>query len=85
MHWLNWKKISLEKKNPENKNPKKIVNNIEKIFNLNNQQKVKGRSRMLVWCPSDLSHVAKVSDHSNLKMLSSKQMLQRLPAARKNK
>ena len=31
--------------------------------------------------PSDIAHVAKVSDHLNFKILSPKQMLQRLPIA----
>ena len=38
------------------------------IFSFNNQQKGKGRSRMLASRPSDLARVAKVSDHSNLKI-----------------
>ena len=75
------KKDITRKKIPENENPEKIVNITEKIFNLNNQQKVKGCSGMLVSRSSDLSHVAKVSNHSDLKMISSKQMFQRLPAA----
>ena len=82
------KKYINSKKIPEYENPEKIVNVVEKIFNFNNQQKGKGRSRMLTFRPSDLAHVAKVfdrkvsnhkvSNHSNLKILSPNQMLQRL-------
>ena len=36
---------------------------------------------MLASCPSDLAHEAKVSDHSDLKLLSPKQMLQGFPIA----
>ena len=62
----------------------KIVNIVEKILNFNNQQKGKGRSHMLASRPSNLACVAKVSerkvsDHLNLKILSPKQILQRLP------
>ena len=56
------------------KNPNKIVDIIKKQ---QKQQKGKG-------LPSDLALVAcvaKVSDHSNLKILTCKQMLQRLPIA----
>ena len=52
------------KETPENENPEKIVNIIEKTLNFNNQQKGKGRSRMLALRPSDLAHidhVAKIS------------------------
>ena len=59
----------------------KIVNIVEKILNFNNQQKGKGRPPMLASRPLDSSRVAKVSDHCNLKMLTPKQMLQRLPIA----
>ena len=72
------------KKIPENENPEKIVNVVERNLKFNNQQKVKRRSCMLASRPSDLAHVgcvAKVSGHSNLKLLSPKQMLQRLPIA----
>ena len=56
-------------------------------MNFNNQQKGKERSCMLAWRPSDLACVARVaklsdskasSDHSNIKILSPKQMVQRL-------
>ena len=62
----------------------KIVNIVEKILNFNNQQKGKERSHMLASRPSNLACVAKVSerkvsDHLNLKILSPKQILQRLP------
>ena len=49
---------------PENKNPKKVVLIIEKIADLNKQQKGKGRL-------SDLP--------THIKVLAPKQMLQRLP------
>ena len=45
---------------PENENPEKIVNVVEKILNFNNKQKTKGRSRMLTSHPPDLPRVAKV-------------------------
>ena len=50
---------------PENENPEKIVNIVKKTLNFNNQQKGKGRSRMLALRPSDLAridHVAKISN-----------------------
>ena len=85
-HWLNLKKV---KKIPENENTEKAVYNVERIFNFNNQQKGKGSTRMLASQPSDVTHVAKVfdrkifnrkvSNHPNFKILSPKQMLQRLP------
>ena len=79
------KNVINRKEIPENENPEKIVNIVKKILNFNNQQKGKRRSRMLASRPSDLAHVArivkvfdrKVSDHSNLKTLTPKQMLQR--------
>ena len=78
---MNLKKILIEKI-PKNKNPNKIVNIVEKNLEFNKQQKGKG-------LPSDLASItraAKVpnrntSNHSNLKILTFKQMLQRLPIA----
>ena len=63
---------------------------LKKIPDFNNQQKGKGRSRMLALWPLDLSHVTriarvvKVSNHkvphsSNLKRLTPKHILQRSP------
>ena len=78
------KKDINRKKIPKNENPEKIV---KKILNFNNQQKVKGHPHMLALRPLDLSLVAriarvvKVSDHSKLKILTPKEMLQRLPIA----
>ena len=57
---------NIKKKIFENENPEKIVNTVEKILNFDNQQKGKGRSRMLASRPSDLVHIAKVSDYSNI-------------------
>ena len=57
---------------PENENSNKIVDIIKKIENLNKQQKGKGLHIALA---------AKVSDHSNLKILTPKQILQRLAIA----
>ena len=57
---------------PENENSNKIVDIIKKIENLNKQQKGKGLHIALA---------VKVSDHSNLKILTPKQILQRLPIA----
>ena len=51
---------------PENENLKKVVNVVEKIFNFNKQQKHKGH-------PLDLA--------KRIKILTPKQMLQRLPIA----
>ena len=64
--------INLKNKTPENENLKKIVNIVEKILYFDKLQKGKG-------LPLYLTHVAKVSDHTQLKMLTPKQMLQRLP------
>ena len=52
---------------PVNENPNKIVDIVKKIFDFNKQQKCKG-------LPLDFYH-------SKLKILSPKQMLQRLPIA----
>ena len=65
------------KENPENENPKKVANIVEKIVDFNKQQKGKG-------LPSDLAHAtreAKVSDYKHIKILTPKQTLQRLPTA----
>ena len=62
---------------PKNENPNKLVKIVEKILNFNIHQKGKRLT-------SDLAHIAclaKVSDHTNLKILPPKQMLQRLPIA----
>ena len=48
---------------PENENPKKVANIVEKIL------------------PSDLASVAKVSNCKHVKILTPKQMLQKLPIA----
>ena len=56
------------KKIPKNGDQNKTINIAEKILNFNKQQKGKE-------LPSDLACVAKISDHSNLKILSPKQML----------
>ena len=55
----------------ENENLNKIVDVVEKILDFNKQQRSKGR-------PSDLARVAKVSDRPHIKILTPKQMLQRL-------
>ena len=59
---------------------------MKKILNVNNQQKGKGCSRMLSSHPSHLTRVSKISnskasDNSNLKILTPKQMLQKLQIA----
>ena len=75
-------KNSINKKEiPENENPENIISIVEKILNFNNQLKGKQRSRMLPLRPSDFTCLARVSDHSNLKILTPKQMFQRLPTA----
>ena len=62
MHWLNLKKILIEKKNPNKENPNKIVNTFEKILNFNKQQK----GNRLPLDLARMARVAKVSDHFNL-------------------
>ena len=72
---------------PKMKIPKRLTNIAEKVLNFNNQQKGRERSSMLTLRPSDLARVAriacvaKVSDNSNPKILSPKQMLQKLTIA----
>ena len=51
-----------------------VANIVKNILNFNKQQKRKG-------LPLDLAHIANVSGHSNLKILTTKQVLQRLPIA----
>ena len=66
----------------KNENPEKIMDIVEKNLDFNKQQKGKGRPRMLALQPSDFCRVAgiaNVSDHSNLKILTLKQMRQILP------
>ena len=58
------------KRIPENVNPNKIVNIVEKVVDFNKQQKGKGLARMLASRPSDLA--------KHIKILIPKQMLQRL-------
>ena len=53
------------------KNQKKVVNIVEKIFDFNKQNKGIG-------LPLHLARVAKVSDRKCIKILTPKQMLQRL-------
>ena len=64
MHWLN----QIEKKIPKNENPNKIVDIIEKILDFNKQQKSKGLLSYL----ARVTHVAKVFDNFNLKILTPK-------------
>ena len=74
----------IKKEIPENKNPNKIVDIVEKIIDFNEQQKGRQRPLMLVLRPLDLACVAlvaKVFDRTPLKMRTHKQMLQRLPIA----
>ena len=71
------KKVINRKKIPKNENPNKIVNIAEEILNFNKQQKDKGFPLDLV----RIARVGKASDHSNLKILTPKQILQRLPIA----
>ena len=59
---------------------------MKKILDVNKPQKGKGLPRMLALCLSELARVAKVSDckvsdRKHIKILSPKQMLQRLPIA----
>ena len=59
---------------PENENRDKLIDIVEEVLNFVKQQKGKGLL-------SDLAHVAKVFDRMGLKILTSKQMLKRLPIA----
>ena len=77
MHWLNFKKYINRKKILKNENPNKIIDIVEKILKFNKKQKGKGLRSDLARIP----FVAKVSDYSNLKILTPKQMLQMLPIA----
>ena len=47
---------------PENENPKKVASIVEKLLNFKEQQKGRG-------CVWDLAHVAKVIDHTCIKIL----------------
>ena len=64
----------LKKEIPENENPNKIADIVEKIFDFNKQQKGKGR-------PSVLACLAKVFDRMQIKILTPKQTIERLPIA----
>ena len=72
---------------PENKNPNKKLDTVEKIHDFNKQQKAKESVSMFASRPSDLAsvarvvRVAKVSDLTRIKILTPKQMLQRLSIA----
>ena len=55
----------------ENENPNKIVDIVEKILNFDKKQNGKGH-------PLDLTCIAKVFDHTCIKVLTPKQMPQRL-------
>ena len=69
---IEWEKDIDRKKVTKNENLNKIVDIVEKIFDFNKQQKSKGLL-------SDLAGVTKFFDHSNLKILTPKQMFQKLP------
>ena len=72
---------------PENKNPNKKLDTVEKIHDFNKQQKAKESVSMFASRPSDLAsvarvvRVAKVSDLTRIEILTPKQMLQRLSIA----
>ena len=59
---------------PENENPKKVVCIVEKILDFNKQQKGEGLRGMLAYRPSDF-------DRKHIKILTPKQMIQRLSIA----
>ena len=71
---INLRKNIYRKQIPENENPKKVVNIVKKILNCNKQRKDRG-------LPSSLDHVAEVCDHTQLKILTSKRILQNLTIA----
>ena len=72
---------------PENKNPNKKLDTVEKIHDFNKQQKAKESVSMFASRPSDLAsvarvvRVAKVFDLTRIKILTPKQMVQRLSIA----
>ena len=71
------------KKIPENENLNKIVHIVKRILGFHKEQNGKGLPRILPLRPSDLAHKTKVSDckvfnRKHIKILSPKQMLQRL-------
>ena len=59
---------------PENKNPKKVIDIVEKILDFDKQETGKRR-------PSDLDSVGKAFDRKRIKILTPKNMIQRLPIA----
>ena len=68
------------KETPENENPKKIVNIVEKILNFSKQQNIKGHSPDLA-CVAGVAKVynRKVFELRHIKILNPKQMPQKLP------
>ena len=75
---INNEKIDLikdinRKEIPENENPKKVADIVEKIIDFNKQQRGKELSCMSASCPLNLA--------TQLKILTLKQVLQRLPIA----
>ena len=71
---INLRNAINKKEIPEHKNPKKVVNVVEKILYFNKQQKSEVR-------PSDLARVTMVIYRKHIKILSPKQIVQRLPPA----
>lgn len=74
------------KKIPENENLNKIVHIVKRILGFHKEQNGKGLPCILPLRPSDLAHKTKVSDckvfnRKHIKILSPKQMLQRLQTA----
>ena len=63
-----------KKEIPENENPTKVVNIVEKILDFYKQQKGKE-------LPSDLTRITKVFNRQLIKILTPKQLLQVLPIA----
>ena len=76
-----FKNTIIKKEIPENENQNKIVDIVEKILDFNKQQQGKGHPRTLASQPLDLAHVANVFHHTCIKILTHKQMLQRLTIA----
>ena len=66
---------------PENKNPNKVADIVEKIIDFNKEQEGKVLPRTLASLRSDLARVAKVFDRTQLIILIPKQMFQCLPTA----
>ena len=71
---IDLRNVVIRRKNPKNENSDEVIDTAEEILNFNKQQKAKGLL-------SNSARAFKYFDRTNLKMLTLKQMLQRLPVA----